>query len=269
MRCIGEQHFVSVDEAFDPSGGLIEALRQARDLVAPLDPDARAQIAGSKRFDAALQPLEASGEPSDDGTGADRDHNGDGPKEGREHERAGALPKRKAGHQPPTVGQRNRNSAPRRRSLPTSGTTAGAGRRKWSTGCGQRLVGAAIECQICAEAPGQPVDRLLLHRERRIRHRDKFGDDFAGNLERLAERGNARAEMPEHARREDDEDQASHDRQIYLKIEPFHPSLSIGALRMRAASILGFGKHVARAAQRDDAPRFSWIVLDRGADAGD
>src|SRR5262245_62845282 len=33
-------------------------------------------------------------------------------------------------------------------------------------------------------------------------------------------------------------------------------------------SLLGFGEDIARAADGDDAPRLSWIVLDRRADAG-
>jgi len=54
MRRMGEQNFVSIDQAFDAGGSLIEALGQAGNLVATLNLDACLQIARSKRFDAAL-----------------------------------------------------------------------------------------------------------------------------------------------------------------------------------------------------------------------
>ena len=60
MRRIGEQQLVGVDQALDPRGGAIEAFRQPGDLVAALDLDARAQIAGAERLDAGLQSLEPS-----------------------------------------------------------------------------------------------------------------------------------------------------------------------------------------------------------------
>ena len=47
MGCVGEQHLVRVDQAFDPSGGVIEALSQPRNLIAALDFDARGEIAGT------------------------------------------------------------------------------------------------------------------------------------------------------------------------------------------------------------------------------
>jgi hypothetical protein len=54
MRRMGEQNFVSIDQAFDAGGSLIEVLGQAGNLVAALNLDACLQIARSKRFDAAL-----------------------------------------------------------------------------------------------------------------------------------------------------------------------------------------------------------------------
>src|SRR6476469_5516483 len=99
MRRIGEQHLVRVDQALDASGGLVEALREPGDLVAAFDLDPRGQVAGPKRLDAALESLEPSGEPSDHGTGAERDHERDGAKERREHERARAWPRWDACHQ--------------------------------------------------------------------------------------------------------------------------------------------------------------------------
>src|SRR4029077_17773325 len=45
-----------------------------------------------------------------------------------------------------------------------------------------------------------------------------------------------------------------------------HP-LGAGATKMPAPSVLGLGENIARAADRDDAPRLFWIVLDRGANA--
>ena len=140
VRCVGEQHLVRVDQAFDPSGGLIEALSQACNLVAALDLDACGEIAGSERFDAALQALEASREPSHDRAGADSDHEGDGAEEGSERERAGALPARQPSNQPPTVGERYRNRGP--------GTPCASNRR-----CGRR------ELEAEAADPRRPAAR--------------------------------------------------------------------------------------------------------------
>src|SRR5499427_2430201 len=268
MRCIGEQHLVSVDEAFDAGGGLIETPSQARDLVAALDLDARSEIAGAKRFDAALQPLEPPREPPHDRASADGDHQRDGPKEGGEHERAGAVPGRHTCNQLTTVRQRYRNRGPGTRSHPTAAPT-GSGERL--TGGGQWLVGAAEQRQIRPQTLRQPVDRLLLRRRRRIRGGDKLGDDFAGDLELLPEWAEAREEVPKQARREHDQNEASHDGEIHLQIKSSHPRLPLDAPSPQTASyssLLGFGEDIARAADGDDAPRLSWIVLDRRADAG-
>ena len=109
-----------------------------------------------------------------------------------------------------------------------------------------------------------------MQRERRTRAGNKLGNDFAGNLERLAEGWDARDEVPKQARRQHDENQTSHNRKIYLKVEPLHPNvLSVYAECEHGSSVLGFGEHVTCAADRDDAPRFFWIIFDRGADPGD
>ena len=60
VRRIGEQHPVGAQEALDPGRRVVEALRELRDLVAALDLDPRAQIAGAEELDAPLQPLEPS-----------------------------------------------------------------------------------------------------------------------------------------------------------------------------------------------------------------
>jgi len=49
---------VRADQLADAFGGAVEALREARDFVASLDLDARAEVAAAERFDARLQPLE-------------------------------------------------------------------------------------------------------------------------------------------------------------------------------------------------------------------
>src|SRR5262249_52590790 len=187
------QHLVSVDEAFDAGGGLIETPSQAGDLVAALDLDARGEIAGAKRFDAALQPLEPPREPPHNRASADGDHQRDGPKEGGEHERAGAVPGRQAPTRltpaRPRYRPRGRGGRPQPPAAPT-----GSGERL--TGGGQWLVGAAEQRQIRPQTLRQPVDRLLLRRRRRIRGGDKLGDDFAGDLELLAEWAEAREEVP-------------------------------------------------------------------------
>ena len=48
------------DQFLDARGGAVEALGQARDLVAALDVDAGGQVAGAERLDAGLQPLDAA-----------------------------------------------------------------------------------------------------------------------------------------------------------------------------------------------------------------
>src|ERR1700704_4613656 len=202
MRRIGEQHLVRVDQALDASGGLVEALGEPRDFVATFDLDPRAQVAGPEGLDAVLQPFEPSGESSHHGTGAERDHERDGPEECREHERARAWPRRDACHQPPTVGKRDRDRRSARRSHPAAGLAAATRSRKPTSRRCQTLVAAAEQRQVSADALGQPLDRLLLSLRRGIRRRDKLGDDLAGNLELLPEWRKRRAEMPEETCRD-------------------------------------------------------------------
>jgi hypothetical protein len=270
MGRVGEQHLVRVDQAFDSSGSLIEALSQTCNLVAALDLDARGKIAGSQRLDAALQPLEPSREPPHDGAGAESDHKGDRAKEGRKHQRAGALPGRQPRNQPPPVRERYRNCGPGGRSHPTAAPTVATGSGKRPTRRGQWLVGAAEQRQVRAETLSQMVDRLLLRLRRRIGRGDQLSDDFAGNLELLAEWAKACNEVPKQTRREHDQDEARYDGEIYLQIKSSHPSLPVDAGSLQSdASVLGFGEHIAGAADRDHASRLFGIVLDRGPDARD
>ncbi len=74
---------------------------------------------------------------------------------------------------------------------------ATVGGRKRSAGGGERIIGLAKQRQIGAQAPRQPIDRLLLNRARRIRRGNQFGDHSARDLERLLERENAGAEVPD------------------------------------------------------------------------
>ena len=205
MRRIGEQQLVGVDQALDPRGGLIEALSQAGDLVAALDLDARAQIAGAERLDAALQSLEPSGEPPHDRQRAERDRKRDASQESRKHERAGTLPMRHARDQPASVLERDRDRGPGGRSQPSADATTLAGGRQRTTGGRQRLLVGAEQCQIPSEPLRQPLDGLLLNLARRVRRRNQLGDELARELERLAERRNARDEVPKQARREHDQ----------------------------------------------------------------
>jgi hypothetical protein len=229
MGRIGEQHLVSIDQAFDPSGGLIEALRQPCNLVAALDFDARREIARPERFDATLQALEAPGETSHDRAGAKSNHKRDCSKEGREHKRPRSFPGRQPCNQPPSVREWYGHSRPGSRPHPTSGPTVVTGSGKRATGSGQRLVGAAEQRQIRAKALRQSVDRLLLSLRRRVRRGDKLSDDFAGNLEMRAEWANAREEVPKQSRREHDQNEACHDGKVDLEIKSSHPSLPVGA----------------------------------------
>src|SRR5262249_57113508 len=133
-----------VDQAFDPSGGLVEAFGQTCNLIAALDLDPCGEIAGPQRFDAALQALQSSREPSHHRPGAERDDKGDGSKEGREHERAGALPRRQACNQASAIRERYRNGgAPRRPHPPPVTLAAGGGKRParrgpWLLGAAQK-----------------------------------------------------------------------------------------------------------------------------------
>src|SRR6266508_1134822 len=217
-----------------------------------------------------LQSLEPSSEPPDDRQGAEGDRERDGREKGRKHKRAGTLPRRHTRNEPSAIRQRYRNSGSGRRSQPPAGTTTLAGNRERATRSGQWLFVGAEQCQIRSKALRQPVDGLLLDLCRRIRRGNKLGDEFAGNLERLAEWWNARHEMPKQSRREHDEEQACHDREIYLKIKPSHPTACLRHSLQSASdsSFLGFGEHVACPTDRDDAPRLLRIILDRSTDAG-
>src|SRR5262249_37773264 len=199
----------------------------ARNLVTALDLDARREITGSKRFDATLQALEPSREPSHDRARAESDHEGDGAKKGRKHQRVGALPRRQACNQAPAVREWDRNDTPGGRSHPPPGPTVVSRSGKRSSRSGQWLVGPTEQRQICAETLRQPVDRLLLRLRRRTRWGNKLGEDFAGNLELLTERTKARDEMPKQTRREHDQNEARHDGEIDLQIKPSHPSLPV------------------------------------------
>src|SRR5262249_17805500 len=145
------------------------------------------------------------------------------PKEGGEQERAGAVPGRHARHQAPAVRQRYRNRGPGSRSHPTVATWSG----ERPTGGGQWLVGAAEQRQIRAQTLRQPVDRLLLRRRGRatawwwrgcgrLRGGKKLGDVSASALERGGEGAKPRKEVPQRARREHDQDEACHDREVDL-----------------------------------------------------
>ncbi len=93
-------------------------------------------------------------------------------------------------------------------------------------GSSERRIGLAKQRQISAEPPRQPIDRLLLNHARCIRRGHQFGDHSARNLERLLERENAGAEVPDQTRGEHDQKQARHDGEINLKIEASHCSRS-------------------------------------------
>src|SRR5262249_57332969 len=93
----------------------------------------------------------------------------------------------------------------------------------------------------------------------------------AGAVKWRAEGAEAGKEEQRRARREHDQNKARHDGEVYLQIKSSHPRLPLDAPSPQTASgssLLGFGEDIARAADGDDAPRLSWIVLDRRADAG-
>ncbi len=238
MRRICEQHLVSVDQALNSSGGLVEALSEPGDLVATFNLDPRAQVAGSERLDAALESLEPSGEPSDHGTGAESDHERDGAKECREHQRARALPRRYACNQPSAVRKRYRDRRSASRSQPPAGAAAATRSRKRLSRRCQRLVGAAEQREVGADALGQPFDRLLLSLWGRFYGGNELGDDLTRNLELLTERRKRSAEMPKQTCRDDHKDQACHDREIDLKVKPSHPSLPSRRRRDKNAGAL-------------------------------
>ncbi len=58
----------------DARRGAVEAFRQPGDLVLPLDGDARGEVAGRERLDAALQTLDAARQPTRHRIGADGDN---------------------------------------------------------------------------------------------------------------------------------------------------------------------------------------------------
>src|SRR5262249_23320834 len=145
-----------------------------------------------------LEALKSSREPSHHRPGAERDDEGDGSKEGGEHERAGALPRRQACNQASAMGERYRNGGPRRRPHPPAVTVA-AGSGKRPAGSGQWLVGAAKQRQIGAQTRRQAINRLLLRLRRGIRRGGKLSDDFPRDLALGPEWTNARDERPNAA----------------------------------------------------------------------
>ena len=71
MRGIGQQRPIRADELLNLGRCPIEALRQAGDFIVAFDRDARAEIAGAERVDAALQPIETSADLPNDGKGSE------------------------------------------------------------------------------------------------------------------------------------------------------------------------------------------------------
>jgi hypothetical protein len=199
VRGVGQQHLVGIDQALDPRRCLVEALRQAGDLVAPFDLHARPQIAGAEQFHTTLQTFKASGEPFHDRPRAERDHERDGPQKGHEREYAGPMPIRHARDQPPPVGERERDVGPAKGSHPFGGSTIALGRRERPTH-GRDLFAAAPEHgQIRVDTVRQPIHRLLHLLRWCVGRRNEPGHGLGEDLEALVERWNVADEAPDQA----------------------------------------------------------------------
>ena len=186
-----------------------------------------------------MQALEPSREPPHDGAGTDSDHEGDGAEEGRERERAWALPARQASDQPPTIGERYRNSGPGTRAHPTSAATVASGSGKRPTRGGQRLVGGAEERQVRSQALGQAADRLLLRLRGGVRRWDKLGEDLADDLELWPEWTDTPDEVPKQTRREHDKNETCHDGEVDLQIKASHLGPAVDARSLQSDLSLG------------------------------
>ena len=188
VRRVGEQHLVGVDQALDAGGGLIEALRQLRHLVAALDLDPGAQIAGAERLDAALQSLEPAGEPAHQRPGAERDRKRDHAEKRREDapRSDAARTAARATSQRPSGSAIETAGPAAVRSQPPARLRLGGGSGRPAAASGSSLW--PNSARSAPQPPRQPLDRLLLDFARRVRRRHQLDDDLAGDLERLLER---------------------------------------------------------------------------------
>jgi hypothetical protein len=76
VRRASKHSALGVDQAFYAVSGTIEAARQLRHLIVPLNLDPCGEVSSTERLDPSLEPFEASCDPPDDGIGPKRDSDG-------------------------------------------------------------------------------------------------------------------------------------------------------------------------------------------------
>ena len=134
----------------------------------------------------------------------------------------GAMTRRDAGNEPTLVRQPYRKRRPGGPAQPAAEAAAARRKRQRSTDGGELLAGRAEQRHVGAEARRQPRDGALLNLARRLRRRNELGGDLAGELERPVERRYIGDEVPDHAGRKDDQNQAADDGEVDLKVEAPH-----------------------------------------------
>jgi hypothetical protein len=115
----------------------------------------------------------------------------------------------------------------------------------------QRAI-ARVERRVATQPQRQPVDALLLLRDRRIGRRQRLrslGDDF----HRMPRRQLVDIQPPQNARCGGERNEAGNDGKVNLEIEALH-------------GILCLGEHITRAAHGQDALGLLRIIFDRRAD---
>jgi hypothetical protein len=155
VRGIGEQHLVSLHQRLDPAGGLVEALGELRDLVAPLDCDARAEIPGAERLHALLQPFQPPRQPPCHRQRPERHRDRNRAKESNQHERGRAVRTPNARDEPAAVGQMDRIGGAGAPGQPAR-TAVGAGSRNRPTRGSEPLAGSIEQRNVGSEARRKP-----------------------------------------------------------------------------------------------------------------
>ena len=173
------------DEALNPLRRPIEALRQIRDFVAPLDLHAGAQISAAQSLDPVLESFEAPRDPPRERVGSDREADREQPHE-RKPARAPPRPPLAgvAGHEPAAIREREHQCA----AAPETVQEAPAvhvGRRSRDAVGGrgkQRPVGVE-ECELRLEMGSEFLERARESRSVRARRRERLCRQHARTLE--------------------------------------------------------------------------------------
>jgi hypothetical protein len=228
VRGVGEQRLVRGEQLLDARRRAVEALGQARHLVAALDLDPRRQVAAAERLDARLQVLQPPREPPHHGIGAhadaEREH-GQGEEQSPGRMAPGA---RHARHQPAAVGQLQ---APGRRARvppqPATFAALRARRRQRTADPGLRRIVGAEQRHVGMQPGRQALERGLLRGERRLGRRQRVLRQHRGHLGGRPHDAGVGELAPQEARGEREHREARDHRQVDAQIEPAHQSCAL------------------------------------------